>query len=167
MPEITRGGSVWRTPAVWARRRTQAGCPICQRGGPKEVVAKLAVSWVSAPPRAPLPGYVAVISKRHAVEPFELSDAVRHLFWEDVTIASEALSALLRPVKMNYEIHGNTVPHLHVHLYPRFADDPFVGGPIDPRRATFVRSRAERLRLGRAIQGAAAHRLREGATRRY
>jgi diadenosine tetraphosphate (Ap4A) HIT family hydrolase len=166
MPQ-TRSRSLWSSPNVWTRRRSKAGCPICQRGGPKEVVATLAVSWASAPPRAPLPGYVAIISKRHAVEPFELPEAVRALFWQDVTIAAEALSDLLSPVKMNYEIHGNTVPHLHVHLYPRFADDPFVGGPIDPRRATFTRSRQERLRLGRAIQDAVSHGLRKGGTRRY
>jgi diadenosine tetraphosphate (Ap4A) HIT family hydrolase len=37
-------------------------------------------------------------------------------------------------MKINYEIHGNTVPHLHVHIFPRHEGDPFVGGPIDPRR---------------------------------
>jgi diadenosine tetraphosphate (Ap4A) HIT family hydrolase len=25
----------------------------------------------------------------------------------------------LLTVKLNYEIHGNTIPHLHMHLYPR------------------------------------------------
>ncbi len=27
--------------------------------------------------------------------------------------------------------HGNTLPHLHLHLYPRYRDDPFPGQPID------------------------------------
>lgn len=36
-------------------------------------------------------------------------------------------------VKINYEIHGNTIPHLHVHPYPRFCDDPFPGQPVDYR----------------------------------
>ncbi|HSP47461.1 MAG TPA: hypothetical protein VLN47_05225, partial [Clostridiaceae bacterium] len=34
----------------------------------------------------------------------------------------------------NSEVHGNTIPHLHVHLYPRFCDDPFPGQPIDYRQ---------------------------------
>jgi diadenosine tetraphosphate (Ap4A) HIT family hydrolase len=44
---------------------------------------------------------------------------------------ARALSEALRPVKMNYEIHGNTLPHLHMHLLPRQPDDAFVGRPID------------------------------------
>jgi diadenosine tetraphosphate (Ap4A) HIT family hydrolase len=127
-------------------------------------VATLAASWVSAPTLAPLPGYVAVIAKRHVIEPFALPKSERRVFWEDVTVAAGALSDLLSPIKMNYEIHGNTIPHLHMHLYPRFVDDPFVGGPIDSRRARFVRTRGERLRLGRAIQEGAG-RVRRGGPR--
>lgn len=153
-----RFGSLWRTPAVWAMRRTRSGCPICRRGRPRDIVATLRASWVAAPRRAPLPGYVAIIAKRHSVEPFDLPDRTRHAFWDDVTLAAKTLSDLLSPIKMNYEIHGNTVPHLHVHLFPRFMGDPFVGGPIDPRRATFIRSREDRDRLGRAIRDAEARR---------
>jgi len=36
-------------------------------------------------------------------------------------------------VKLNYEIHGNEIPHLHVHLFPRYRGDPFEGGPIDSK----------------------------------
>lgn len=42
----------------------------------------------------------------------------------------------MRPIKINYEIHGNTLPHLHVHVFPRYAGDPFEGRPIDPRQIT-------------------------------
>ena len=34
------------------------------------------------------------------------------------------------PVKMNYLTLGNTVPHLHTHVVPRYRDDPAPGGPI-------------------------------------
>ena len=33
--------------------------------------------------------------------------------------------------RINYELHGNTVPHLHLNLFPRYVDDPFAGKPID------------------------------------
>lgn len=146
--------SAWRTPATWAGQRSRSRCPICQRGRPRDVIATLAASWVSGPPVAPLPGYAAVIAKRHVVEPFELPSRTRRAFWEDVTLAAKALSDLFTPIKMNYELHGNTIPHLHVHLYPRFADDPFVGGPIDPRNPSFLRSRKDLVRIGRAIREA-------------
>lgn len=95
-----------------------------------------------------------MIAKRHVVEPFELPSRTRRAFWEDVTLAAKALSDLFTPIKMNYELHGNTIPHLHVHLYPRYADDPFVGGPIDPRNPSFLRSRKDLVRIGRAIREA-------------
>jgi hypothetical protein len=31
-----------------------------------------------------------------------------------------------------HEIHGNTLPHLHVHLFPRYNGDPFEDGPFNP-----------------------------------
>jgi diadenosine tetraphosphate (Ap4A) HIT family hydrolase len=59
---------------------------------------------------------------------------------------------LLHPIKMNYEIHGNTLPHLHLHLFPRHPDDPCVGGPIDPRAHSFARSDDQIEALRSAIQ---------------
>jgi diadenosine tetraphosphate (Ap4A) HIT family hydrolase len=34
---------------------------------------------------------------------------------------------------MNYEVHGNTIPHLHMHFFPRYAGDAFENGPVNPR----------------------------------
>ncbi len=101
---------------------------------------------------APLPGYVAVVSKRHVVEPFELSAGEQMAFWLDALRAAKALVDLFQPIKMNYEIHGNTIPHLHMHLYPRTKDDPYTGGPIDPRKASFSRSDADLERIRRALE---------------
>jgi diadenosine tetraphosphate (Ap4A) HIT family hydrolase len=81
-------------------------------------------------------GYVCVVSKRHVVEPFELRGVERAAFWEDTLRAAEAVHRLFQPTKVNYEIHGNTIPHLHVHICPRYPNDPFVGGPIDVRRSS-------------------------------
>ena len=53
----------------------------------------------------------------------------------DLRRVSRAVAAATGAVKLNYEIHGNTVPHLHVHLFPRYVGDAFEGGPIDPRAA--------------------------------
>jgi len=54
---------------------------------------------------------------------------------------------------MNYQILGNSVPHLHVHLMPRYAVDPRPGWPFPfpeedppPFPDDRVRSDAARLR---------------------
>jgi len=36
-------------------------------------------------------------------------------------------------VKLNYEVHGNTIEHLHMHFYPRYPNDAFQGSPINPK----------------------------------
>ena len=41
-----------------------------------------------------------------------------------------AVQARFKPVKLNYMTLGNTVPHLHTHVLPRYQDDPAPGGPI-------------------------------------
>jgi diadenosine tetraphosphate (Ap4A) HIT family hydrolase len=126
-------------------------CPICARGEPLDIVAELATTWITAPVEVPLPGYVCVVSKRHVVEPYQLPSRQLVAFWEEAMLAARIVSELFQPRKMNYEIHGNTIPHLHLHLYPRFAGDPCEGGPIDGARALFSRSPEQLSEIRRAF----------------
>jgi diadenosine tetraphosphate (Ap4A) HIT family hydrolase len=96
-----------------------------------------------------------VVSKRHVVEPFELAPDEQSAFWLEALAVARALADLFQPVKMNYEIHGNTIPHLHVHLYPRSVGDPYDTGALRPRDATFTRTDEELARIAEAVRGAA------------
>jgi len=92
------------------------------------------VAWLEATPNVPLWGTCYVMSKKHVVEIFELSDAEAFAFLKDVMSAAKALKEVTSATKINYEIHGNTVPHLHIHLFPRYQeDDRFGDGIINPR----------------------------------
>ena len=51
----------------------------------------------------------------------------------DVRKVSAAISSVTDAVKMNYEIHGNSIPHLHMHFFPRYRGDQFEGQPINPK----------------------------------
>ncbi|HSP27627.1 MAG TPA: HIT family protein, partial [Ilumatobacteraceae bacterium] len=148
------GGAVWSQPSEWAARRTPEGCVICSSDGPLDVIAEFETAWATAAHHAPLPGYVCVVARGHYNEPFEMPADEQASFWRDVMAIAAAVNEVVQPIKMNYEIHGNTLPHLHVHLFPRQTDDPFVGGPIDPRRASFVRTDDELGELTRAIRSA-------------
>jgi diadenosine tetraphosphate (Ap4A) HIT family hydrolase len=141
------GGVVWSDRTEWERRRKPDGCVICRDERPLNVIAETATCWVTAEPDAPLPGYVCVVSKQHVNEPFELTTETQSQFWVEAMTVARAIATETRPIKMNYEIHGNTLPHLHLHLFPRQADDPYVGGPVDPRRASFHRSAEDIHRL--------------------
>jgi diadenosine tetraphosphate (Ap4A) HIT family hydrolase len=134
-----------------ATKGAQASCPICRRGRPLNVIGEFATVWVTAQATAPLPGYACVVAKRHVIEPFHLPADEMLAFWSESMSIAEALDQLVRPVKMNYEIHGNTIPHLHLHLFPRFRGDPFEGRPIDGRRMSFERTAEELDRIRTAI----------------
>src|SRR4051812_5082410 len=85
--------------------------------------------------RGPTRGYVCLVSKTHVVELHELDEPTASAFMRDMRRVSSALCKVTGAVKLNYEIHGNTLPHLHMHFFPRYRGDAFEGRPIDPRAA--------------------------------
>jgi diadenosine tetraphosphate (Ap4A) HIT family hydrolase len=126
------------------------------RGLPLHVIATLESSWLTMPEEAAMPGYVCLVSRVHAVELHHLSDAQAEAFIRDVRRVSKALSAATEAVKLNYEIHGNSLPHLHMHFFPRYIGDQFEDRAIEPRRVsqpvyTFGRFAEVRDRLLRAL----------------
>jgi diadenosine tetraphosphate (Ap4A) HIT family hydrolase len=125
--------SLWNEPDRWALLCTGAACPICSRGEPLDVVAKLEASWVTMQEAAPVPGYACLVSQTHAVELHDLPDADASRFMRDARRVSRALAEVTGAVKLNYEIHGNSLPHLHMHFFPRYRGDQFEGQPINPR----------------------------------
>lgn len=59
-----------------------------------------------------------------------LMDEDYTLFMTDLRTASAAIRHALKPDHMNYELLGNTNPHLHWHIIPRYKTDPRWGQPI-------------------------------------
>jgi diadenosine tetraphosphate (Ap4A) HIT family hydrolase len=47
---------------------------------------------------------------------------------------ARAVARAFAPRKLNYELLGNTVPHLHWHVLPRYADDPNPLRPVWEQR---------------------------------
>lgn len=81
-------------------------------------------------------GYTLFLSKDHKRELHELEPEMRKTFlWEMSEVAAAVIRAF-QPVKLNYELLGNTDEHLHWHLVCRHRDDPNLHGPawnIDPK----------------------------------
>ena len=76
-------------------------------------------------------GYSVVVWRgRHVAEPTELTDADAAAYGSEVLRVGRALELVLQPVKLNYNLLGNAVPHLHTHIVPRYADDPRPGWPF-------------------------------------
>jgi diadenosine tetraphosphate (Ap4A) HIT family hydrolase len=80
---------------------------------------------------APTHGYTIVIWRgRHVAEPTELTEDEWSVFWREVSAVARALQTHYKPAKMNYQLLGNGVPHLHVHLVLRHNDDVAPGRPL-------------------------------------
>ncbi|HET6794074.1 MAG TPA: GNAT family N-acetyltransferase, partial [Acidimicrobiales bacterium] len=127
----------WPTewPADWADRTAGTTCPMCESlGGPHPssvLVAEGAVSDIRLDRQSRFAGYCTVVWNRgHAVDPADLEAAEAGRYWADVTRVGRALQLAFEPLKLNYLTLGNTVPHLHTHVVPRYRDDPAAGGPI-------------------------------------
>jgi diadenosine tetraphosphate (Ap4A) HIT family hydrolase len=69
-------------------------------------------------------GYCVLVSRRHATELSGLGEGERRAFLDEMCLLARAMENAFRPHKLNYELLGNQVPHLHWHLFPRYRDDP-------------------------------------------
>lgn len=45
-------------------------------------------------------------------------------YWQELLHVPRAIELVMQPVKLNYTILGNSMPHLHTHIIPRYAQDP-------------------------------------------
>jgi diadenosine tetraphosphate (Ap4A) HIT family hydrolase len=81
------------------------------------------------------PGHTLITPKRHVASFFEVTDAERADLMSLLATARDDLDREFRPAGYNIGINdgaaaGQTVPHLHIHLIPRYAgdrDDPRGG----------------------------------------
>ncbi|MGI6247731.1 MAG: HIT family protein [Pseudochelatococcus sp.] len=67
--------------------------------------------------------YSILVLAEHKIELFELDRETRHQFINDISDVSRILNDTLSPIKINVEMQGNVVPHLHCHVKPRFETD--------------------------------------------
>jgi diadenosine tetraphosphate (Ap4A) HIT family hydrolase len=75
-------------------------------------------------------GYCIVIWRgRHVAEPTELSEAEAGQYWDDVLRVARAIEVHYTPAKLNLMMLGNSLPHLHTHVVPRYVDDRDPGHP--------------------------------------
>lgn len=123
-------------------------CPLCKAiAQPKAVdeygftVAYLPSSVLRLVRNQWVPGYCVLICNNHAREPFELLPETAAQFWQDMLTAAKAIERAIKGqgydvIKMNYEVLGNAVPHVHAHITPRYYGDPAPHFPIHRQAGT-------------------------------
>jgi diadenosine tetraphosphate (Ap4A) HIT family hydrolase len=101
-------------------------CPACRGSWPAEAdwIADLGGSRVYLHADQFFAGWTILVWKQHVTELFDLSGADRGRMIEEVSGVAAAVAAVFRPLKVNYGLLGNQLPHLHWHVIPRLAGDP-------------------------------------------
>jgi len=119
----------------YAMRRGE-GCPMCAEGRPDATphgirffAGEVADAYLR---RASIQRGLSVViwRGRHVAEPSELTEEEAAGYWRELLLVGRAIEQVVRPVKMNYNLLGNSLPHLHTHVVPRYEDDPKPGWPF-------------------------------------
>lgn len=72
-------------------------------------------------------GRCVVAYRAHVNELYELPDDELARFTQDVARAAKAIRVAMGAAKINYGAYSDKLPHLHVHLVPKYPDGPGWG----------------------------------------
>ena len=75
------------------------------------------------------PGWTVIVFQRHATELFQLVPTECAQLIEEVNRVAKTLAEIYQAKKINYELLGNQLPHIHWHVIPRLETDP---APLEP-----------------------------------
>jgi diadenosine tetraphosphate (Ap4A) HIT family hydrolase len=106
------------------------------RGENPKVMARMRTGFAVIGDTQHLPGYSLLLIDDLAVDHLtDLPWPRRRDFFFDLSLIGEAVFAVTRAQgaqRINYEVLGNSWPHLHGHVHPRYEWEPpdKIGGPV-------------------------------------
>jgi len=109
------------------QQQLQSGCPFCSPAANRILVEdELTRTITDGFPVSP--GHTLIIPKRHVATFFEATDAEQSALLCSLGTAKTLIEARHQPDGYNIGINngaaaGQTVPHLHIHLIPRYLGD--------------------------------------------
>jgi diadenosine tetraphosphate (Ap4A) HIT family hydrolase len=128
-------------PKDWDERLRGKGCAMCADGRPDDngfglrvLKGRYADAYLQRVDSGQ-PGYTIVIWRgRHVAEPTQLSAEEAAGYFAELLRVGRAIEHHYRPLKLNYDMLGNSLPHMHTHVVPRYQDDGAPGTPSDYMR---------------------------------
>lgn len=111
-------------------------CPLCDRELALKqntypyLIKEFRHSWWLVGDHQFYPGYTVLLLKGHSREMSDLEPEVAKEVFGELMLAHKAVESVYRPHKMNLHSLGNVVDHIHWHLFPRYADDPYRLKPV-------------------------------------
>ncbi|MCL2114092.1 MAG: hypothetical protein FWH31_09170 [Streptococcaceae bacterium] len=67
-----------------------------------------------------LPGYCVLLPKHEIFQLNELPLVERTQFLSDMALLGDAIIAACKPLRVNYDVLGNSDQFLHAHIFPRY-----------------------------------------------
>jgi diadenosine tetraphosphate (Ap4A) HIT family hydrolase len=132
---------------------TSNNCPFCQKLSNLSELPADEVVWEFPHSAALLGswqyyhGYCVLVARRHATELSGLDSSERRAYLDEMCLVARAIEECFHPHKLNYELLGNQVPHLHWHIFPRYQHDPDLLRPVWLALDRAERDEQERQRL--------------------
>lgn len=101
-------------------------CPFCNLD--REIILESKSSFAIYDGFAVSPGHALIIPKRHVSDYFQLSDSEQMDCWSLLDSVQKIIKQKFNPDGFNVGINvgetaGQTVPHVHIHLIPRYKGD--------------------------------------------
>lgn len=103
-------------------------CPFCPPYTDKEILHETKSAFAVYDKFPVNDGHVLIIPKRHCSDYFELTHAEQSECWSMINPVKQILEEKYKPDGFNIGINineaaGQTVPHVHLHLIPRYKGD--------------------------------------------
>ena len=121
-------------PEMEAGARGHCGiCGIIERiksGAFADTIAELPRSWLILGDAQFYRGYSVLLAKRHINEMHLMPRGEAHELIDELMAVGKTLERVIKPLKLNYECLGNQEPHVHWHVFPRYAEDAMRLAPV-------------------------------------
>lgn len=110
------------------KRKQNSDCPFCNPDSERELLLETATAYAILDKFPVSKGHTLIIPKKHEPDYFKLSFKEQSACWFMLNKAKEILIERLKPDGFNIGINinesaGQTIPHIHIHLIPRYRGD--------------------------------------------
>jgi diadenosine tetraphosphate (Ap4A) HIT family hydrolase len=96
----------------------------CRAGTNPQTICRVNSGWVVLGDVQVLRGYSLLLPDPVVPHLNALSGRERRTLLYEASVLGDALLELTDAIRINYEILGNLEPALHVHVFPRYEDEP-------------------------------------------
>jgi len=107
---------------------TNHNCPFCNPDSGREIIVENYSAYAMYDKYPVSKGHTLIIPKRHVADYFELSSEEQTACWCIVNAVRQISIEKFNPDGFNIGINvneeaGQTIPHVHIHLIPRYHGD--------------------------------------------